>query len=203
MNWGADPDEPREGTPERVVATWTDTVLQRDGQPAQRGFGGRIYFYDRGPDPIAVKGRLVVYAFDETGRSPVDHQPTRRYVFPTEQLPLHASTSDLGPSYSVWLPWDGADGPSTEVSLVARFEPLEGGGLVVSEQARQRLPGRIGTLGPGVNEPMLADRPNADSVRVASYTPAATASAEPQTGSTAPREPRNRTLSTTTINLKR
>jgi hypothetical protein len=103
----------------------------------------------------------------------------------------------------VWLPWDGADGPSTEVSLVARFEPLEGGGLVVSEQARQRLPGRVGPLGPNANGPMLAEHPNLDSVRVASYNGAQASLPAQQNASPDEPEPRNRALSTTTIDLRR
>ena len=46
--------------------------------------------------PILVDGQLVVYAFDETGRAPTDNKPTRRYVFPAEQIPLHMSKSEFG-----------------------------------------------------------------------------------------------------------
>jgi hypothetical protein len=140
--WG-DADEPQEGTPVRVVGTWSDTVLTQAGQKPQRGFGGRLVFYEKDNDkPILVDGQLVVYAFDESGRDPTDNKPTRRYVFPPDQVPRHMSTSEIGASYSFWLPWDEAGGPRTEVSLICRFEP-KGGGVITSEQTRHLLPGAL------------------------------------------------------------
>ncbi|HEY3395331.1 MAG TPA: hypothetical protein VGK58_21700 [Lacipirellulaceae bacterium] len=138
-----DEDEPEEGIPVRMEGTWTDTVLNQPGQKPQRGFGGRLIFYGRDDHkPILVDGQLVVYAFDETGREPTDNRPTRRYVFPADQLPLRMSKSEIGASYSFWLPWDEAGGPQTEVSLICRFEP-KGGAVVVSEQTKHLLPGSI------------------------------------------------------------
>lgn len=195
MEWGAASDEPRSGSPERVVATWVDTVRQQVGSQPERGFGGRLYFYDRAADPITVDGRLVVYAFDEQDRAPTDHKPTRRYVFPAEQLTLHMSETEIGPSYSFWLPWGSVDGPSTEISLIARFEPTRGGGLVVSDQARQRLPGHglAPTLG---GKTQLAQASGAERVEQAGYQQQLEAPAKE------PEEPRKR-LTTTTIRLGR
>lgn len=153
--------KPRQGTPRRMVVTWTDAVKQQTGADAERGFGGRIFFYDREEsEPIAVEGQLVVYAFDESDRLPTDNQPDKRYVFPPEQLALHQGESDLGVSYSVWLPWDKVSGAQTEVSLIARFESVRGGALVMSEQNRIRLPGQLTSPG---------------KVQVASHTPPADA----------------------------
>ena len=138
-----DDDEPEEGIPVRMVGAWTDTVLSRPGEKSQRGFGGRLMFYGEDNDkPILVDGQLVVYAFDEMGREPTDNKPTRRYVFPPDQVTLHMSKSDLGATYSFWLPWDEAGGPQTEVSLICRFEP-RGGAVITSEQTRHRLPGSL------------------------------------------------------------
>jgi hypothetical protein len=138
-----DKDKPQEGTPTRMVGAWTDTVMTQAGQKPQRGFGGRIMFYEQeGTKPILVDGQLVVYAFDETGRDPTDNKPTRRYVFPIETMPSHMSKSELGASYSFWLPWDEAGGPKTEVSLICRFEP-KGGAVVTGEQTKHLLPGPV------------------------------------------------------------
>ncbi|QDV73632.1 hypothetical protein [Botrimarina mediterranea] len=197
MEWGANPDEPRKGEPERIVATWADTVRQTPGEPAERGFGGRLYFYDHGADPIEVDGRLVVYAFDESGRDPTDHRPTRRFVFPPDQLPKNMSVSEIGPSYSVWLPWGTVDAAPTHVSLIARFEPVRGGGLVVSDQARQRLPGN--GLAP-VGETMIAESTKATTVRQAGFEERT--GAKPATVPAQEEEPRKR-LTTTTIKLNR
>lgn len=138
-----DKDKPQEGTPNRMVCTWTDTVMSQPGKPSQRGFGGRILFYEtEEKNPIIVEGQLVVYAFDETDREPTDNKPTRRYVFPPEQVPLHMSKNEIGASYSFFLPWDEAGGPRTEVSLICRFEP-KGGAVISGEQTRQVLPGKL------------------------------------------------------------
>src|SRR5436190_19267984 len=136
-----DKDKPQEGIPVRMVGAWTDTVMSQPGQKSQRGFGGRLMFYDKdGKKPILVDGQLVVYAFDEAGRDPTDNKPTRRYVFPADQIPVHMSKSEIGASYSFWLPWDEAGGPKTEVSLICRFEP-KGGAVVTGEQTKHLLAG--------------------------------------------------------------
>jgi hypothetical protein len=136
-----DKDAPQEGVPVRMVGMWTDTVYTQAGQKPQRGFGGRIMFYEKEEkNPIIIDGQLVIYAFDETKRDPADNKPTRRYVFPPDQMPVHMSKSEMGASYSFWLPWDEVGGPKTEVSLICRFEPT-GGGVISSEQTRHILPG--------------------------------------------------------------
>ncbi len=127
--------------PTKIVSTWTDTVLQRAGKTSQRGFGGRIVFFNRGSeDPIRVDGQFVVYAYDETERKPHETHPTRRYVFPKEEFARHESESQLGPSYSIWLPWDDVGGNLKQISLIARFEP-EGGKFVMGEATKHLLPG--------------------------------------------------------------
>lgn len=193
--WGAESEEPRSAVPHRVVATWVDTVRQQAGTKPERGFGGRLYFYDQAADPITVDGRLVVYAFDEANRLPTDHKPTRRYVFPAEQFELHMSESEIGPSYSVWLPWGNVLEPSTEVSLIARFEPSAGGGLIVSDPARQRLPGQGGALLPIEGE-QLAKKTLSPPIKQTGF----------ESPASSPRiaaaEPRKR-LTTTTIRLQR
>lgn len=144
-----DKDEPIEGTPTRLTATWADTVMTQPGKKPVRGFGGRLTFHEKDEKkPIIVEGQLVIYAFDETGREVTDNKPTRRYVFPPDQVPLHMSTNEAGPSYSFFLPWDEAGGPRTEVSLICRFEPADGP-VVTGEQMRQQLPGTmVATTGP-------------------------------------------------------
>jgi hypothetical protein len=138
-----DKDKPQEGIPTRIVGAWTDTVMTQAGQKPQRGFGGRIMFYDKeGKKPILVDGQLVVYAFDETNRQATDNKPTRRYVFPADQMAIHMSKCDMGASYSFWLPWDEAGGPKTEVGLICRFEP-KGGAVVTGEQTHHLLPGTV------------------------------------------------------------
>ena len=128
--------------PVRIAGSWTHAVRNTAGEISERGFGGRVSFYGKKDDKsIATDGRLVVYAFDEEGRSPTDHRPTRRYVFPPETFDKHRTDSEAGPYYSFWLPWDAVGGPTKHISLIVRFEP-QGGPLVMSEQTRHVLPGQ-------------------------------------------------------------
>ena len=127
--------------PARLVSTWTDTVLQRSDKAPQRGFGGRLVFFTKeSEDPVRVDGQLVIYAFDETDREPHETHPSRKYVFPREEFARHESDSQLGASYSVWLPWDEVGGNMKQISLIARFEP-NSGNTVLGEQTKHLLPG--------------------------------------------------------------
>jgi len=136
----SDKPEPSQ-VPDSMVTSWVNAVLSKPGTEAKRGFGGRITFFgEDGETPVRVDGQLAVYAFDESLGDPEVIHPTRRYVFPQDQFEMHESETNLGPSYSVWLPWDAVGGEKKNISLIARFEP-HGGALLVGEQTRHLLPG--------------------------------------------------------------
>jgi hypothetical protein len=126
--------------PRQIVPMWTDTVLYQPGKPGIRGFGARIYFYEEDDqEPIRVEGALVVYAFDATNGSQMP-VPEKKYVFTAEQFAKHYSKTNLGHSYSIWLPWDEVGGPSRQLSLITRFEGKDGSRLV-TDPVRKLLPG--------------------------------------------------------------
>ncbi len=127
--------------PERVVAVWTDTVLHQPNQPGVRGFGGRVYFYEKEKtDPIEVEGGLAVYVFDADKLEAHDQRPLRKFVFTPEQFSSQMSRTSLGPSYSVWLPWSEVGGPPMSLSLIARYEG-SAGGTTIGEPTIKLLPG--------------------------------------------------------------
>lgn len=128
MPWSKSEDELPEPYPNpvKLAATWTPDTLTQTGRVPTRGFGARVFFYDEKSRPVPVEGTLVVHAFDEQVAGP-DGQPTvKRYEFTPEQFTRHFSQSDLGASYSVWIPWDAIGGQQTRVSLVASFSTSEG-----------------------------------------------------------------------------
>ncbi|HUY34799.1 MAG TPA: hypothetical protein VMV69_18785 [Pirellulales bacterium] len=128
--------------PLKLVAFWTDATRTEPGKPPERGFGGRLMFYADGQaKPIKAQGTLVVYAFDESHSDPRNPRPDMKYVFPAQDLDKHYSKSDLGHSYSFYIPWDHeVAGQSKEIGLICRFTSSDGG-VVVSDQTRQLLPG--------------------------------------------------------------
>jgi hypothetical protein len=142
VNWFE--KEPQPLVPQRMVPVWTHSVMNRAGQPSQRGFGGRISFF--GTDnqaPILVDGQLTVYAFDDDDPDPDNPAPEKKFIFPRDRLASHQSESNLGPSYSFWLPWDEqVGGPQRKLSLIGRFDDAEGR-VILSQPASMTLPGKV------------------------------------------------------------
>jgi len=137
---GRDSSPPRV-IPDRIIATWSDTVLHQPGKPGIRGFGGRVMFYGEDVDkPLQVDGAVIVYAWLETAETESQRVPDRKYVFTADQLAEHYSRSRLGHSYSFWLPWEQAGGPHRQVTLITRFVGRHGG-EAISSSARSLLPG--------------------------------------------------------------
>jgi len=152
--------------PMKVVAMWTDAVMQQPSASPMRGFGGRVMFYetDNGK-PVKVKGSMVVYAFNETYRDPANSVPDRKYVFGDEHFPVHYSKSSLGHSYSFFLPWDEVGGPQQEMSLIVRFTSADGT-TIIGEPTRHVLPGvRVeGGMTPNAGESLAQPASGVDQV---------------------------------------
>ncbi len=138
--------EPEFLTPRQIVPVWSDTVLHQPGEPATRGFGGRIMFYGEDKHKaIRVDGTLVVYAWDDSKGS-MERTPDRKYVFPSDKLQTHYSQSRLGHSYSFWVPWDAAGGPLQHLTLISRFVTNDGTEITAA-------PAHVVLQGPGELSP--------------------------------------------------
>ena len=137
-SWGGDE---KSVLPDRILAVWTDTVLHQPNQPGVRGFGGRIFFYEKdNNDPIEVNGSLAIYVFDADDDDPENQRPVRKYLYTAEEFAGHMSKTTIGPSYSVWLPWGDVSGPQQRLSIIARFEGTKGG-TTISDPTIKLLPG--------------------------------------------------------------
>ncbi|MCC2099485.1 MAG: hypothetical protein KDJ29_21530, partial [Hyphomicrobiales bacterium] len=104
-------------TPVKMATTWAPDTLSSPGKTTTRGFGGRLFFYNEKSQAVPVDGELLVVGYVDTG---VAGAPpiTRRYAFTSEQLTSHFAQSDLGASYSIWIPWDADGGMQHTISLV-------------------------------------------------------------------------------------
>ncbi len=130
--------------PQKMAAIWTHDILTMTGKPPTRGFGGRIYFYNEKSQAIPVDGELIVHGYEETKVPRTDAEKTKAdktFMFTAEQFTEHFSSSELGASYSVWIPWDMADGMQKEITLIPAFKGTDGC-LVQGEPAKLILPGR-------------------------------------------------------------
>lgn len=124
--------------PTKIVDLWTDTVLHQAGETSIRGFGGRIMFYGEDEkETCVVAGKLTVLAFDDDQEST---KPEKVFVFLPEQLDRHYSKSEIGHSYSFWIPWDAVGGPARRLTLVTRFEDAHGT-IVTGKPVHKQLPG--------------------------------------------------------------
>lgn len=140
MPWSKKDDEPQPyPNPTKLAATWTPDTYMQAGSTPTRGFGGRLFFYDEKVRAVPVEGELTVHAFAENPDGSVGE--VKRYHFTAEQFTQHFSQSDLGASYSVWIPWDAVGGDQMRISLVPSFRTVEGR-VVQGESAMVGLPGR-------------------------------------------------------------
>ena len=133
-----------ESTPVRIAAVWTHDIVNVPGTNPVQGFGGRIYFYNHEQKAIHVDGELVVFAFDDTKAAQQEvptRNPDRKFVFRADQLQTHLSDSELGPSYSFWIPWQEFGGEKRLISLVPVFRPLKGRN-VTGHFSKTSLPGK-------------------------------------------------------------
>ena len=140
--WSAKPVAQKETSsqPKTLAVMWTDAVYNQLGSTPTRGFGGRLYFYDEAGKAVPVQGRLVVYAFDDTGKQRPSKQADRTYEWTAEELAALATPSELGDSYSVWVPWDGYDGQRRSISLLPVFQATDGQ-VVMGKPTLNVLPG--------------------------------------------------------------
>jgi hypothetical protein len=130
--------------PAKMAVLWSHDVLTMAGQAPTRGFGGRIYFYNNKSQTIPVEGELVVHGFDESLKRATgapENEPDKRFRFTAEQFTEHFSESDLGASYSIWIPWDAVDGLQKEITLLPTFVSSKGE-MVQGSPAKVVLPGR-------------------------------------------------------------
>jgi hypothetical protein len=137
-NWG---EQEKPVVPDRILAIWTDTILRQPNQPGVRGFGGRVFFYQKEQnDPIEIDGKLVVFVFDADDQDPENQKPLRKYVIEADDFAKHMSKTSIGPAYSVWLPWGDTKGPTMKLSIIAKYEGREGG-TTLSDPTIKLLPG--------------------------------------------------------------
>lgn len=161
---------PKPQVPTRMVEFWSEETLTTPGMPSVRGFAGRVMFYnDKQSAPITVDGTFSVFAFDDSDQNRGYTAPEKKFVYLPDQLPKYYSKSELGRSYSFWLPWDEVGGPERKLCLIARFEPRKGT-PVVSQPCHKLLPGTPPAPGqPGSTVMSLNRSAQAGDVRQVSY----------------------------------
>ena len=119
------------GHPVRMATIWTPDVLTIAGKQPTRGLGGRLYFYNNKNQAVPVEGQLIVYVYDEELQEQATSQrPNRVYAFRPDQFASKFSESNLGASYSVWIPWDVHGASRKKLAVIPVFTSVTGQHLV-------------------------------------------------------------------------
>lgn len=125
----------------KMAVLWKENMIQVPGKPNVRGFTGRVYFYDSNDEPAAVDGELTVYAYDDSDDFDGD-VPDREYIFPPEDLAKFYSPSELGDSYSLWIPWGPKEGWRKSVTLIPIFRSADNK-IIEGPPSRVTLSGKV------------------------------------------------------------
>lgn len=134
------PDESETGKPVKIVAVWKDGTLDANGKRV-RGLAGRVYFYDAAEKAVRVEGSLSVYGYEESGLTISDKtEADKHFAFREHEMQSHYSESDIGASYSFWLPWDEVGSYAKGISVLPILRTADGR-LVRGELASAALPG--------------------------------------------------------------
>ena len=135
--------EESEPTPAQAMTVlWKESVYQVPGKKPIRGFGGRVFFYDQANNAVEANGELTIYGFDESKKDGNDTKADKKFVFEKHELDSLFSDSGLGPSYSIWLPWDEVGGMRKTIALIPMFK-TEDKRILKSGQSINVLPGRV------------------------------------------------------------
>jgi len=126
--------------PQKIVAVWTEATHHRPDQPAERGFGGRVIFYDAKERTTKIDGRVTIFVFDDQNATLENPAPKYKFVFPQDSVQAFYSKSELGHTYSFWVPLGSIDAPTQHFSLVVRFDSPTGE-RVLSEMTKKILVG--------------------------------------------------------------
>ena len=131
--------------PQKMAVIWSPDILTMPGKPPTRGFGGRVFFYNERSQPVPVEGDLIVHGYlGDPEEGAIHEQADKTFKFTAEQLTSHFSPSQLGASYSIWIPWDDARGYQQQVNLIPTFQ-TKNGGMVQGAVAKLILPGKSST----------------------------------------------------------
>ena len=121
--------------PSKIISIWKQGVLTSPAGPI-RGFAGRIYFHGRDDLPCKIDGELTIYAFNDRGKAPYkETEAFRKFIFRRQDLPSQHSISEVGHSYSVWLPFDKIGGPDLPLALMPIFRDAKTGKIVQGKQS--------------------------------------------------------------------
>ena len=126
---------------ERIVCIWQPAEGHGlDGLPC-RGFAGQIFFFTRGlPTPVVANGEVEIFVFDDQGTPEEQTKPLHEFEFTPEAWTHLLHETQLGPAYSLFVPYPRKGRHEAHCALLVRLKPANGP-MVASDMAYVTLPG--------------------------------------------------------------
>ncbi|NOX53663.1 MAG: hypothetical protein GXP27_04350 [Planctomycetes bacterium] len=127
---------------ERIICIWQPAEGHGlDGLPC-RGFAGQIFFFTRGvPTPVVANGEVQIFVFDDQGTPEEQTKPLHEFEFTQEAWTRLLQETQLGPAYSLFVPYTRQGQHEAHCALLVRLKPIDGP-PVTSDMAYVTLPGR-------------------------------------------------------------
>jgi hypothetical protein len=111
----------------QIVCLWEQAEGRDPNGVPCRGFAGQILFLgNRQAKPVEIEGDVRIYLFDNVGTPDEQSRPLRQYDFDNESWKLHLTSTAVGPSYSVFVPYVRRGQANAQCALRVRLTPKDG-----------------------------------------------------------------------------
>ena len=125
----------------RCVCLWQEGKGQTDSGQTARGFAGQVYFFTAsGESPVAVKGDVHVFLFDDHGSPAEQSRPISEAAFADSEWQSMRHKSQLGQAYSLFVPYPRAGNLEANCALRVRLTRPDGS-VLYSDMALIKLLG--------------------------------------------------------------
>jgi hypothetical protein len=131
LTWEHD-DQPPKGEILQVLALWGDGLAvhpdPKNGGVPTPGFAARVYLLGQNVgQPLAGDGTLSAFLYD--GAEPLSDKAVPREIWNIDPVNLQRllARDALGWGYNLWLPWRTYKPEVSQVRLVVKYQPAQGG----------------------------------------------------------------------------
>ena len=112
---------------DRILCIWQPAEGRGMDNLPTRGFGGQIFFFTRGvATPVVGNGEVDVFLFDDQGKPEEQAKPLHKFEFTEEAWNSLLRKTQMGPAYSLFVPYVRKGRHHAQCSLVVRLRPRDG-----------------------------------------------------------------------------
>ena len=124
----------------RCLCLWQSANGNWDNKPV-RGFAGQLFFLSHdGGKPVAIRGDVRIYVFDDQGDESEQAKPIHTFDFNKGAFNNFLTKTQFGPAYNIFIPYTRTGHTKTECAVRLRLVEKDGTS-VFSDMAYVTLPG--------------------------------------------------------------